>query len=167
MISYDDCTKDQMHLIDQSDLHALIMLDKSIEKLANFPDADSQKVVGILQTRLGLGAIAAEMAKSGLETLRSSVSDGERQYECEAEQDDPKELASTIWCVPFTDIHINPKWFAEPDIDTRGEALIHEWLHWYECTLDLGYDPNDPNPILANMNADSWSLLVLDLYKLK
>ena len=100
------------------------MLTKTIEKHESFPNADSAKIVDILQKRLGLGAISAAMAQSGLETLRSSVLDGERQYECEAEQDDPDELAWTIWCVPFTDIHVNPTWFSEQDIDKRGEALV-------------------------------------------
>jgi hypothetical protein len=87
-----------------------------------FPTLGSPKVKEALRTAMGSDSMnRAQSAQSTLENLRKDVSDGDYQYECEAEQDaDDKAEAYTIWCLPFTDIHINPLWFAEPNITERG-----------------------------------------------
>jgi lysine-specific metallo-endopeptidase family protein len=159
-----------MHFIDQSDLHAQIMLDNAINVLASyFPDTGRPEVKEALRTTMGSDdANRAQVAQDILQNLKDGVSEGDYQYECEAEQDaDDQTLAYTIWCVPFTDIHVNPLWFSEQDINSRGETLIHEWLHWFSCKFDLGYNVENPGGMKARWNADSPANLVLALYKLK
>lgn len=85
------------------------------------------------------------------------------QYECHEDERNGRALATTLWCVPFTDIRLWKPWFTK-GLDERANTLVHEWMHKYDCAFDLGYD-FDPEyessgTIRALLNADPYANLV-------
>jgi Domain of unknown function (DUF4157) len=88
------------------------------------------------------------------------------QYECHATDTKGNALATTYWCVPFTDIILWKPWFEE-SLDTQASTLVHEWMHKYHCSLDLGYDWEESykkaGTLRALFNADPYGELVEDI----
>lgn len=88
------------------------------------------------------------------------------QYECHEDETNGSALASTIWCLPFTDISLWKPWFIL-DLDDQANTIAHEWMHKYDCAFDLGYDYEEiyrqSGTIRALLNAEPYGNLVAQL----
>lgn len=67
----------------------------------------------------------------------------------------------------WTDIHLCPPWFADPDPDGRARTLIHECSHKYTGTDDEAYHWDPKFATLSTKdaldNADSYSWFCIDV----
>ena len=162
-ISYDACTAAQQTVISDSHDRAIVLIDNALTKLDAYDGTNPSEVHAGLQTHLkNTSTFVAWAVGNHLRNARNGGVDA--TYECN--------MAGTArgwsaWCVPFTDIELHPAWFADTDIDARARTMIHEWLHRYDCRLDVGYEHSegyaDQGVIASLSNADSMAHFVISV----
>lgn len=72
--------------------------------------------------------------------------------------------AWAAWCIPGIPIVLCPVYFTQTPAK-RSLTLIHEWMHKYFCSLDIGYEGSSEYPshtFTAFLNADNFENLIRD-----
>jgi hypothetical protein len=162
-VSYSACSTTEQTTISDSHDRAMVLIDNALAKLAAYDGTDPPEVHTGMATHLKSTSTAvAWMVGNHLRNARDGAVDA--SYKC-----NPAGTARgwSMWCVPFTDIELHPAWFADTDIDARARTMIHEWLHRYDCRLDLGYEHSEgysgQGTITSLLNADSMAHFVISV----
>jgi hypothetical protein len=136
-VTFDNCEALESGVHDSHN-HATEMTDRTIAALRAYDGTNPANVRDALNTHFhATSKFIAGIVADNLQKCRDAAQDA--QYECHEEQDMGGTLAESLWCVPLTDIKLF-KGFFKKDEDTKGNTLVHEWLHRYSCKFDLGYD---------------------------
>lgn len=162
-ISYDACSSAQETTISDSHARAMVLIDNALTKLAAYDGTDPPEVRTGLSTHLkSTSTFIAWAVGNHLRNARNGAEDA--TYECNAAG---TARGWSMFCVPFTDIELHPAWFADTDIDARARTMIHEWLHRYDCRLDVGYEHSEGysehGTLRSLANADSMAHFVISV----
>jgi hypothetical protein len=155
-ISYDGC---EVQEGDVRDAHnqAKTQVANTIAKLRAYDGSQADVRAALQQHFHGTSQIVAFAVANHLTAVSLMVDAA--QYECHQDESNGSALASTTWCVPFTDIRLWKPWF-QADIRVRTNTLVHEWMHKYDCAFDLGYDYEEiyrqSGTIRALLNAEPY-----------
>ncbi|MCP4341229.1 MAG: DUF4157 domain-containing protein [Desulfobulbaceae bacterium] len=164
-VSFDDCTSSQETLIQDTHERAIEMCGIAITKLGAYNGTAPADVRDALNRHFHATSSAfAGWIRLNLRYLKWA-SDSP-QYECESVQIGSR-MGWAMWCVPFSDIELYPRWFALADIDRRARWMIHEWVHRYGCNFDLGYAWEEGysghGTARSLINADPWAKFIYDI----
>jgi hypothetical protein len=164
-VTFDDCTPSQESVILATHNRAMAMCTTAIAKLGRYNGTTPASVRTALNRHFHATSSAfAGWVRFNLRFLKWSAASP--QYECESVQVGSR-MGWAMWCVPFSDIELYPRWFALGDIDRRARWMIHEWVHRYGCNFDLGYawesGYSSHGTTRALLNADSWAKFVYDI----
>jgi hypothetical protein len=162
-ISYDACSSAQETTISDSHARAMVLINNALTKLAAYDGTNPPEVRSGLLTHLkSTSTFIAWAVGNHLRNARDGAEDA--TYECNAAG---TARGWSMFCVPFTDIELHPAWFADTDIDARARTMIHEWLHRYDCRLDVGYEHSEgyaeQGTLRSLANADSMAHFVISV----
>lgn len=162
-VSIDACSSAEETTITASHDRAMALVANALTKLDAYDGTNPAEVHSGLATHLkSTSTFVAWAVGNHLRNARDGAIDA--SYEC-----NPAGTARgwSMWCVPFTSIELHPAWFADSDIDARARTMIHEWLHRYDCRLDVGYEHSegyaDQGTIRSLVNADSMAHFVISV----
>lgn len=123
----------QATMISAAITRARALLDNAIGKLGSPSSPDVQRALQFNFHSTESQAITEVLSK--LQRIRAAF-DGTIPIEVEAERDgNTRAYVYQIW----SDIHLMPPWFADPDADARARTIIHECSHKYTGTDDEAY----------------------------
>lgn len=162
-VSIDSCSSADQTTITASHDRAMELVANALTKLDAYDGTNPAEVHSGLATHLkSTSTFVAWAVGNHLRNARDGAVDA--SYEC-----NPAGTARgwSMWCVPFTSIELHPAWFADSDIDARARTMIHEWLHRYDCRLDVGYEHSEgyseQGTIRSLLNADSMAHFVISV----
>ena len=166
-----NCPENWRRIVREDHDRALDMIDVARQKLSEYTrsgGATPREVSLALNTHFKNTSIEfAGWISSSLFFLRGPARS--TSYDCEDTDSwwcGSEDIAKALWCLPGVDIRVcHPLYFSIVP-SSRSEALIHEWLHKYKCSFDLGYRGTSGYPsytTTAILNADSWSEFVRDV----
>ncbi len=162
-ISYDGCEVREWD-VNIAHERAKKLVRNTIRKLRAYDGSQADVADALSRHFHGTAEIVAFAAANHLGSVMWFVDWA--QYECHEDQANGSNLATTIWCVPFTDIRLWRPWFAQ-SLDVQANTLVHEWMHKYGCHFDLGYDWEEiyrqSGTIRTLLNAEPYGNLVAEI----
>jgi hypothetical protein len=169
-VTYDDCASGQQTQIGAAHARAKVMMQTAIDKLRAYDGTNPPEVKRSLQRNFhSESTTVAWIVSNHLKKVIKEVDD--TQYECHTDANGSAE-AEALWCIPWSDIKVYPLWYANSrgvttTLDYRASTLAHEWMHRYDCRLDVGYewegDYSSHGTLRQLMNADSFGTFVYEV----
>jgi hypothetical protein len=159
-VRMEDETEAQAGVILAAVTRARALLDNAIGKLAT-PAAPQVAAALTANFHSTEAKVVAEVL-SKLQRIRAAF-DGTIPIEVESEGT-ARAYVYRIW----SDIHLCPPWFADPDADARARTIIHECSHKYTGTDDKAYHWDSAKYGSLSVkdalnNADSYAWLCIDV----
>jgi hypothetical protein len=158
-VQMEDENDAQAQMIAAAVTRARQILDNAVAKIGSPADP---KVATALQANFHSteAKVATEVA-SKLQRIRGAFS-GTIPVEVESEG-----TARAYVYVIWSDIHLCPPWFADPNPDARARTIIHECSHKYTGTDDKAYHWDGAYATLSTKdalaNADSYAWFCIDV----